>query len=266
MTGVAVALRLDDVGAASKAHEVYGLTRVRLGPWSLPFPGNAFFLKYVPPIKRWGPYRELAAGDWEAIAEMLQTASARMTVAVTAGWVERDGRVVPYPDKFPAAARALRECARRGLVEIAHHGYTHCVLEGRRYLPHSWKGNRIYHREFHGWVPAATHREHVRRAQDILQDFFGLPVVTFVPPGNVFTRTTLESAAEVGLRYLSCVNADQVTETAGMTAIPDQAVLALHDRDVVVRGRPWLAGVLRERAGALTTIADLAARLEQARR
>ena len=118
MTGTAVALRLDDVGAASKAHEVYGLTRLRLGDWSLPFPGNALFLKYVPPIKRWGPYRELAAADWEAIVTVLQAMSARMTVAVTAGWVERDGRVVPYPQKYPAAARALREGARRGVVEI----------------------------------------------------------------------------------------------------------------------------------------------------
>ena len=266
MTGTVVALRLDDVGAASKAYEVYGLTRVPVGAWSLPFPGNALFLKYVPPIKRWGPYRELAADDWESIAQMLRAASARMTVAVTAGWVERDGRVVPYPDKFPAAARALRECARRGLVEIAHHGYTHCVLAGRRYLPRAWTGNRTYHREFHEWVPAATHREHVRRAQDILQDFFGMPVVTFVPPGNVFTRVTLESAAEAGLRYLSCTNAERNAETAGLTAIPDQAVFALHDRDVVVRGRPWLAGVLRERAGALTTIADVGAQVEKVRR
>jgi hypothetical protein len=266
MTGIVVALRLDDVGAASKAHEAYGLTRLPLGRWSLPFPGNALFLKYVPPIKRWGPYRELAAADWEAIAEALQAASARMTVAVTAGWVERDGRVVPYPKKFPAAARALRECARRGLVEIAHHGYTHCVLEGRRYLPRAWSSNRIYHREFHDWVPEATHREHVRRAQDILQDFFGRPVLTFVPPGNVFTRVTLESAAEAGLRYVSCLNAGRVAATAGLTAIPDDAVLALHDRDVVVRGRPWLARLLCERAGALTTVGDVGARLEKASR
>jgi peptidoglycan/xylan/chitin deacetylase (PgdA/CDA1 family) len=266
MTGTAVGLRLDDVGAASKAHEVYGLTRVPFGSWSLPFPGNALFLKYVPPIKRWGPYRELAAGDWESIGQMLQASSARMTVAVTAGWVERDGRVVPYPDKFPAAARALRDCARRGLVEIAHHGYTHCVLEGRRYLPRAWTGNRTYHREFHDWVPAATHREHVRRAQDILQDFFAMPVVTFVPPGSVFTRTTLESAAEVGLRYVSCTNADRFTETAGLTAIPDRDIFALHDRDVVLRGRPWLADLLRERAGGLTTVADVGGRLEKVRR
>lgn len=266
MTGTAVALRLDDVGAASKAHEVYGATRVPVGPWTLPFPGNALFLKYLPPIKRWGPYRELAAGDWEAIGAMLQAASARMTVAVTAGWVERDGRVVPYPEKFPAAARALRECARRGVIEIAHHGYTHCVLEGRRYLPRAWAGNRTYHREFHDWVPAATHREHVRRAQDILQEFFGVPVVTFVPPGNVFTRVTLECAAEVGLRYLSCLDAERIADGSGLTAVPDDAVLALHDRDVVVRGRAWLTDLLRERAGALTTVADVGARLAEARR
>jgi peptidoglycan/xylan/chitin deacetylase (PgdA/CDA1 family) len=261
-----VALRLDDVGAASKTHEVYGLTRVLVGSWSLPFPGNALFLKYVPPIKRWGPYRELAAADWESIAEMLHAASARMTVAVTAGWVERDGRVVPYPEKFPAAARALRECARRGLVEIAHHGYTHCVLEGRRYLPHAWAGNRTYHREFHDWVPAATHRKHVRRAQDILQDFFGMPVVTFVPPGNVFTRTTLESAAEVGLRYLSCHGAAAMGDTAGLIPIVEHAVLAVHDRDVVVRGRPWLRGILTGHAGGVTTVRAVGEALEAERR
>jgi peptidoglycan/xylan/chitin deacetylase (PgdA/CDA1 family) len=261
-----VALRLDDVGAASKAHEVYGLTRISLGPWSLPFPGNALFLKYMPPIKRWGPYRELAAADWEWIGQMLQATSARITVAVTAGWVERDGRVVPYPDKFPEASRALRDCAQRGLVEIANHGYTHCVVDGGRYLPRAWSSNRTYHREFHDWVPAATHREHIRCAQDILQDFFAMPVVTFVPPGNVFTRTTLESAAEASLRYLSCMNAERFAETAGLTAIPDRDVVALHDRDVVVRGRPWLADLLRARAGALTTVADVGGRLPKVRR
>jgi len=260
MNGTAVALRLDDVGAASKAWEVYGLTRVPLGRWSVPFPGNVLCLKYLPPIKRWGPYRELGARDWDAVADMLEAASARMTVAVTAGWVERDGRVVPYPTRFPEAARALRDCAKRGLVEIAHHGYTHCVLEGRRYLPRPWSSNRTYHREFHDWVPAASHREHVRRAQDILQDFFGRPVLTFVPPGNVFTRVTLESAAEVGLRYLSCRHAERISDTVGLLAIPDNAVVAVHDRDVIVQGHTWLQTLLRGRT--LTTVAHIGEQLE----
>jgi hypothetical protein len=263
MPGTAVALRLDDVGAASKAHEVYGLTRLRLGGWSLPFPGNALFLKYLPPIKRWAPYRELGAADWETITAALQAASARMTVAVTAGWVERDGRVVPYPQKFPAAARALRDAEQRGVVEIANHGYTHCVLEGRRYLPRAFSGNRSEHREFYDWMPAATHREHLRRAQEILRQFFGVPVVTFVPPGNVFTRVTLDAAAEVGLHYVSCLGAGRLGDVAGLTPIPDDAVLALHDRDVVVHGLPWLERLLQERPGGLTTVRAVGERLEK---
>ena len=91
------ALRLDDVGAASKLHEVYGVTRVGLGPWRMPFPGNWLFLKYVPPIKRWAPYRELSAADWESILRVVERRASAMTVAVTAAWVERDGTLVPYP-------------------------------------------------------------------------------------------------------------------------------------------------------------------------
>ncbi|HEX9124863.1 MAG TPA: hypothetical protein VF948_00580, partial [Methylomirabilota bacterium] len=94
---VAQALRLDDVGAASKQHEVYGVTRIELGPLALPFPGNFLFLKYLPPVKRWGPYRELTAPEWERVLAELESRGARMTVGVTAGWVETDGRIVPFP-------------------------------------------------------------------------------------------------------------------------------------------------------------------------
>ena len=118
MPGAGVALRLDDVGAASKLHEVYGLTRVRVGTLAVPFPGNFLFLKYLPPIKRWGPYRELSASDWEGVLAALEAAHARMTVAVTAGWVESDGGVTPFPRKFPAAAGVIREGVRRGFDQF----------------------------------------------------------------------------------------------------------------------------------------------------
>ncbi|MBI4253675.1 MAG: polysaccharide deacetylase family protein, partial [Candidatus Rokubacteria bacterium] len=146
MPGAGVALRLDDVGAASKRHEVYGLTRVRVGTLVVPFPGNFLFLKYLPPIKRWGPYRELSAPEWEGVLAALETAHARMTVAVTAGWVESDGGVTPFPRKFPAAAGVIREGVRRGLLEIANHGYTHCVLRDRLFRPRLFAGNREFHR------------------------------------------------------------------------------------------------------------------------
>ena len=52
VSATTVALRMDDVGAASKRHEVYGVTRLRLGGLRVPFPGNLLFLKYLPPVKR----------------------------------------------------------------------------------------------------------------------------------------------------------------------------------------------------------------------
>ena len=258
-----VALRLDDVGAASKRYEVYGVTRVAVGPWSMPFPGNALFLKYLPPIKRWGPYRELGPGDWDAIFAALQGARARLTVAVTAGWVERDGRVTPYPRKFADAAGRLRDGVRQGLVEIANHGYTHCVLENEAYRPRWFSGNRRYHREFHEWIPSERHHEHLRRAQEILQSFFGVAVVTFVPPGNVFTRATLDAAAAAGLRYVSCSDAGRFGSARGLVPVADDAVRAIHDRDVVRGGMAWLNDLLRSIAPPPITVREIAERCQE---
>lgn len=266
-TAVTRALRLDDVGAASKRHEVYGVTRVRLGRLALPFPGNFLFLKYLPPVKRWGPYRELTAGEWERVLTELEGGGARMTVGVTAGWVEADGRIVPFPRKFPDAAAAVRSGAERGLLEVANHGYTHCVLEGGRYRPRLFSGNRREHREFHDWLPAEVHREHVTRAQGILQDFLGAPVLTFVPPGNVFSRATLAAAAAAGLRYVSCLEPGRFGAVEGITFVGDEDVVSIHDRDLVRGGVGVLTHLLGARRGQpFVTVREVGARLEAARR
>jgi peptidoglycan/xylan/chitin deacetylase (PgdA/CDA1 family) len=236
MPGGSVALRLDDVGAASKRHEVYGVTRLSLGVVRVPFPGNLLFLKYVPPIKRWGPYRELRASEWERVLRALESTGSRMTVGITAGWVERDGHIVPFPRKFPDAASVIREGARRGLLEVANHGYTHCVLTDGKFRPRAFSGNRSWHREFYDWLPPATHGQHLSRAQNILGEYFGAAPLTFIPPGNVFARATLEAAAAVGIRYLSCRDASRHGSIDGITPVDDAAVVAIHDRDVVLGG------------------------------
>ncbi len=260
------ALRLDDVGAASKHHEVYGVTRIRVGPLALPFPGNFLFLKYIPPVKRWGPYRELGAAEWERILTALEGARAAMTVGVTAGWVETDGRIVPFPRKFPDAAAVIRRGVERGLLEVANHGYTHCVVNGGRFRPRLFSGNRSEHREFHDWLPAEVHREHIGRAQGILQDFLGSPVLTFVPPGNVFARHTLEAAAAVGLRYVSCLDPGRFGALEGLTFVADADVVAIHDRDLVLDGVQFLQALLggRDRK-PFVTVRNVGARLEEAR-
>ena len=256
--GGAVALRLDDVGAASKRHEVYGLTRIHLGSRAIPFPGNFLFLKYLPPIKRWGPYRELAAREWEAVLGTLEATGERMTVAITAGWVEREGRIVPYPAKFPDAAAVVREGARRRLLEVANHGYTHCVVTDGLYRPRWFRGNRQFHREFHAWLPETVHREHLLRSQGILGDYFGVPIVTFVPPGHVFSKATLEAAATVGLRYLSCLDAGRLGPVDGITAVRDEAVVAIHDRDVVLGGLDTFGRLFSGRRTPFVTVREVA--------
>jgi peptidoglycan/xylan/chitin deacetylase (PgdA/CDA1 family) len=261
-----VALRLDDVGAASKQHEVYGLTRIRVGPLALPFPGNFLFLKYLWPIKRWAPYPELTAGQWDEILRTLSDAGATLTVGVTAAWVERDGRIVPFPIKFPGPARVLREGAVSGLLEIANHGYTHCVVDNGRFRPRLFSGNRPWHREFYDWLPEEVHRDHLRAAQEILASWIGAPVQTLVPPGNVLSAKAVALAASVGIRFISRTGVMPDGARDGVTFVDDSRVVAFHDRDIVTRGVAYLRRLIDSHRGArFVTLSELG-RLQAATR
>jgi peptidoglycan/xylan/chitin deacetylase (PgdA/CDA1 family) len=257
-TGFQTALRLDDVGAASKRYEIYG--RTRLGP--VRFPGNWLFLKYLPGIKRWGPYRELRASEWEHLLALLERAGSRLTVAITAGWVEWDGRIVPFPKKFPDEAAAIHRGVTAGLLEVANHGYTHCVLARMAFRPRAFSSNRGCHREFLDSIPEAEQREHLARSQGILQDYFATGVVTFVPPGNVLTRVTAAMAVEHGLRFLSCRGAGALGPVPGLTVVDRDRVIDLHDRDIVLGGVDALAHILARRpAGSFRTVQEIGERL-----
>lgn len=261
-----LALRLDDVGAASKQHEVYGTTRIPLGGLALPFPGNFLFLKYMPPFKRWGPYAELGPRAWEGILAALSEVGAKLTVAVTAGWVERDAHVTPFPVKFPEQARVLREGQRQGVLEIANHGYTHCVLQDRLYRPRLFAGNRPYHREFYDWLPDELHRRHLESAQNILGSWFGTPPETLVPPGSVFSAKTVAAAATLGIRYISCRAPAPLPPAEGVTFVDESRVVAFHDRDIVRGPRQFLSRLLGSRPGTrFVTVSELA-RLQAAAR
>ena len=190
-----------------------------------------------------------------------------MTVGVTAGWVERDGGIVPFQKKFPEAAMVVRRGVNEGLLEVANHGYTHCVLRDRLFRPRPFSGNRPYHREFHDWLPETMHREHIHRAQDILQDYLGAQVVTFVPPGNVFSAATLAAAAAAGLRYVSCLDSGRYGPVDGLTFVEEADVVAIHDRDIVRGGLGSfedLVGGQRDRP--FVTVREIGEKLEGARR
>jgi peptidoglycan/xylan/chitin deacetylase (PgdA/CDA1 family) len=244
------------VGASTKRYEVYstrswGLGRLRIS-------GNWLFLKYLPGVKRWAPYRELTAAEWGAVLTVLCDAHASMTVAVTAAWAERSDRVIPFPQRFPEAAAVLKQGVQQGLIEIANHGLTHCVLKDNLFRPRWFSSNRTYHREFWPWVPSSIQEFHIRRAQEILEDYFKVPVVTFVPPGNVFTEETLAIAERYGLRYVSC--ATRPSRFGRMTIVGNDAIVPFHDRDVVMNGVGWLERLLaRDRDTRFCSIAQLVA-------
>ena len=231
-----ITLRLDDVGACSKRYEIYS---DHAWSWkALSVSANWLFLKYVPPFKKWGPYREMTAQEWHAVYDLLETYGAKLTVAVTAAWAESERHLIPFPMRFPEEAAALKEGLGQGLIEIANHGLTHCVLKDNAFKPKWFSSNRRYHREFWDWVPLEEQEEHIRRSQDILQTYFHTEVVTFVPPGSVFTEATLEIAWRYGMRYVSCNTPRRLH--GQMAIVGDEQVLPFHDREIVLNGVDWL--------------------------
>jgi hypothetical protein len=191
-----LALRIDDIGASSKKNEVYSHSLYGAGNW--------LFLKYLPPFKKWGPYREMFASEWESVLGLLKQYDAKLTVAITASWVESETQLIPFPERFPDEAAAIKRGVEAGLIEVANHGLTHCVLAGNAFKPKLFSGNRRYHREFWDWIPVEEQEAHLRKSQQILQGYFGTPILTFVPPGNVFSSDTFAAAKRQGLRYVSC--------------------------------------------------------------
>lgn len=235
-----LALRMDDVGASTKRYEVYSNHCWSIGPLTLS--GNALFLKYVPPLKAWGPYRELSGTEWVGILRMLEERAARLTVALTATWAVSSDRLVPFPERFPSQAAILKDGVRHGLIEVANHGLTHCVLESNAFKPKWFGSNRQYHREFWDWIPLERQDEHLRRSQEILQTFFETEVVTFVPPGNVFGEATLKIAERHGLRYVCCRTTPRALDR--VVVLGEADVEPFHDRDIVRSGLPFLSRLL----------------------
>ena len=233
-------LRLDDPGASSKRYEVYSNWNLSCGP--IKVSGNWLFLKYLQPFRAWGPYREITPNEWCSIIDILDSRGAKLTVGVTAAWARSEQIQIPFDEMFPEQAEILRSGARGGTIEIANHGYVHCVLEKNLFKPKLWSGNRQYHREFWECIPDSVQEFHIIRSQEILQNWLGLDVVTFIPPGNVFSDSTLELAHKHGLRYLSCHS--QKRPFSDLTFISSENVIAFHDREIVHEGIGWFIQLL----------------------
>lgn len=254
-----IAFRMDDVGASSKRYEIYSDKEWRAG--CVRVSANWLFLKYLPSLRKWGPYRELKPSEWEAILQLLQDFDAKLTVAITACWADSETRLTSFPEKFPAQAELIKQGCKLGLIEVANHGLTHVVLENNVFRPKWFEGNRRFHREFVDQVPATIQENNIKKAQDILQSFFEEKVVTLVPPGNAFSEQTIDFAAKHGIKYISCDTAS--SSRNGLTVLGNRSTKAFHDREVVLEGVGWLEDSLTELSGMeYVFVRDLAERME----
>lgn len=234
-----IALRIDDIGASSKLFERYSKRRLlNVGP-----------LRDRRLFGAWGPYREMTVQEWEKVFDLLEKNRAKLTVGITAAWVEKNAALTPFPDKFPESARLLKEGMRQGLLEIANHGLTHCVLGNSRFLPGWFGNNRKAHREFWDWLPEETHYEHLKKSQGILENYFGEPVTTLIPPGNVYSQSTLRAAESLGMKVVNCQNPRTTLQNSPLKIVGNENVVAFHDRELVLFGIEWLETLLEKHRG-----------------
>lgn len=229
------ALRIDDIGASSKKYEIYSKFHG----------GNILFLKYMQCFRAWGSYREMTVTEWNSVFNILEKFNAKLTVAVTAAWVEADGTLVPFSGKFQEEAAKLKEGVKAGLLDIANHGLTHCVVG--KHLPRLFFSNRKFHREFWSWIDPEVHFEHIKRSQQILQNYFEMCIETLVPPGNVFAESTIIAARENGIKVINCYTESR--NVNGVRILGEENVTSFHDRELVLNGVGWLRKLLSDQPG-----------------
>jgi len=223
-----ICLRIDDIGASTKQFEQYSKKGFGLG--------NILGFKRMPWFKAWGPYDELTSLQWESLLDMLTKKKVKLTVGITACWVTYDGDLIPFQEKYPEQADLLKFGSESGLLEIANHGLTHCIVG--KHLPRMFASNRKYHREFWEWIPRDIHFEHLEKSQKIFHDWLGVSPSTLIPPGNVYSVDTLEAAEKNGITLINSY-IDHGVEGNVQIVNSDQ-VDAFHDRELVLDGLGFL--------------------------
>lgn len=226
--------RIDDIGASTKQFEQYGKK------WLRPF-SNFGFLKRVPPFRMWGPYEELSSHEWKTFLQIFREHHIVPLIAITACWVDEKYRLIPFPEKFSEEAAVLKQAANRGEIQIANHGLTHCVVG--KHLPRLFTSNRAFHREFLPTLDQEVHTQHIHDSQRILESYFGRPIDTLVPPGNLWSVKTYRAAEGTNIKKIMCASpmADAQIQMQGIEFINDnRGVVRFHDRELRLYGAAWL--------------------------
>lgn len=240
-------IRIDDIGAAAKEFEQHGRKWFKLfGKKIIYFPfANFWFFKRIKPFKRWAKYEELTAEEWKTFLKIFQENDIVPTIAITACWVDKNSKLIPFPEKFPEEAAILREAFINGKIVVANHGLTHCIVG--KHLPKFWGSNRQFHREFYPNLDQTWHDEHVKRSQEILENFFGKKIEVLVPPGNVWSYKTYLAIKGTNIKKVMC-NTYMIDSNETLVDLEfiqdDENILAFHDKELKLYGSSWLISKL----------------------
>ena len=246
---------MDDVGASTKQYNQHGKKLWKIFGRNLPvaFFANWLFFKRIKPFSNWAPYSELNVTQWKNLFLLLRKYNATLTVGITASWAKSENELISFDKKFPNEYSIIKEGVEENILEIANHGLTHCVLIDNLFYPKLFSSNRDYHREFWDWLPDEYHRDHIVKSQDILTKIFKTEILTFIPPGGIWTNNTEEYAYNVGIRFISAKEDICPTglESNGITYVGNKNMIDFHDRDLVLYGFDWLENQIKSMKNTL---------------
>jgi len=231
--------RIDDIGASTKKYNQHSK--------SFPFCSvfNVWFLKRMWPFKGWGPYNELTLQEWQDFLLVCAKNNIKPIVAITACWVEKNGKPISFPEKFPEQAQFLKQALQQGKIVIANHGLTHCVVG--KHLPKFFGSNRKFHREFWPWLADDIHEKHILKSQEILEKFFEKPIEIFVPPGNIWSVKTYEALKKTNIKKVIANRymADSEEDMQGIEFCDDrEGFFVFHDKDLKLKGTQWINNMM----------------------
>lgn len=243
-----ITFRIDDVGASTKYYNQHGkkLFTYRGIPYFY-FPlANFWFFKRIPPFKQWGKYEELTKDEWINLLNIFKKYNIKPIIGITACWVNKKSKLIPFPKKFPEQAEVLKRAFINNDISIANHGLTHCVVGN--HLPKPLSSNKKYHREFWPWLDKEIHKEHILKSQKILEHFFQKPITIFIPPGNVWSFKTYEALKKTNIKQVICnrymLDSNQSLED--IEFIDDsEGFFNLHDRELKLYGKKWLSNKIK---------------------
>jgi len=237
--------RIDDIGASSKHFNQHGKKTFRLqGIPVFYFPlANFWFLKRIWPFKKGGKYEELTEEEWKKFLNLFEKYNIVPIVSITACWVEKDSKLVPFPEKFKEESAVFKKAFIQGKIIVANHGLTHCVVGKQN--PSFFTSNRKFHREFWPFLEEKVHFSHILKSQEILEKFFERPIEIFVPPGNVWSYKTYMALKKTNIKKVLAERymMDSKEKMEGIEFIDNSFVI--HDRDLKLKGAKWLENVLK---------------------